>query len=349
MAGHIIYAYIIIVLLAFVSKGKKGLLLSFVVLIWLFSFRSEDIPDTVNYTMMYENPLTRLEVNEIGFLGLGMAFKNVTGADFVGFSLAIISFCIIVWTIVTKKIIGNDSYLLFCLLLFLSFHGFFYYGIVVRNALSETLLYIGVSYYVLSEKKKAIWIYILVVFLGTLIHRSAATYILLLPFLKMKIHDKIYLSFYFVCIFIWLVIGTGIAKPIVDLFQRIEMFSKLENYSHSAEASPSILSLQILSNLLLSYFAIINRRFIKPHYSNTYNCFLNINMAGLLSLSLLWSIPTSYRFYNMFFFFNFVILYIMIFHNKKSSNLSRNKVLALVVSMLFFIILIHSFDFMLLY
>ena len=72
-------------------------------------------------------------------------------------------------------------------------------------------------------------------------------------------------------------------------------------------------------------------------------------MVGLFAMCLLWSVPTSYRFYNMFFFYNFVLLYIMIFNNKRIKVITKSKKVALIVSAIFFVILIHSFDFMLIY
>lgn len=335
--------------MAFLSRNK-GIVICFIAVLWLFSFRTNEIPDTELYRIMYENPLSRLDVNEIGYLLLGQAFSNITNADFIAFYLSIITFCMIAWVLVTKKLLSGEKFLLgFCFLLFISFHGFFYFGVTIRNAFSELLIYIGLSFFILSGQRRGLWIFLVSIILATLIHRSAAVFVLVLPFIKTKLSDRSYFVLYFICIFMWLIIGIVFARSFVDIFQQIDMFNKLENYSQSSEAAPSILSLQILSNLILSYCAILCRHFITPKYKYIYNCFLNINMVGLFAMCLLWSVPTSYRFYNMFFFYNFVLLYLMIFNNIKINVIARSKILALIVSTIFFVILIHSFDFMLIY
>lgn len=348
MGFHIIYVFLLVIAMAFVSK-QKGLLIGFIGLLWLFSFRTTDIPDTQIYMYMYDDPLGRMEVNELGFLMIGQLFKNLTNAEFTEFYMTVIGLCMIIWAFVTRKLLGKDSYLGFCFLLFLSFYGFFYFGVAFRNSLSELLLFIGISYYVMSEKKVALLVFVFFVILAFFIHRSSVAFLLLIPLIKQRFKVQTYYSFYLLCIIVWLIIGTIFARSFVGLFQQIEVLSKLENYSRSSEASPSILSLQILSNLFLSIAAIYSKQYIKEKYKHIYNCFLNINMVGLFAQSLLWSVPTSYRFYNMFFFYNFVILYLMIFENVKIKNNFGRKTLSLLVSIAYFVILIHSFDIMLIY
>ena len=62
-----------------------------------------------------------------------------------------------------------------------------------------------------------------------------------------------------------------------------------------------------------------------------------------------WALPTSYRFYNMFFFFNYMLTNFMIFENQRIRQMRKQKVLAIFVSISYFAILIHSFSFLLLY
>lgn len=348
MGGHIIIIFLLIILMAFVSK-KKGLIVSCIGLLWLFSLRTDEIKDTVNYITMYEDPLSRLDFSEIGYLMIGMWFKTLTNADFIVFYLTVVAFCLVMWYFITQKFLEKEAYFGFCFLLFICFNGFLYLGVVTRNALSEILLLIGVWFYIKSDSRKSRWGFIAFIVLGALIHRSAAVFLLLMPIIKLKLSDKTRLNFYFICVFIWLVVGAVVSQYVINLFQRIDYFSKLENFSIYEEKSPSLFSLQILSNVILSFMAIYVKPFIRAQYKYIYTCFLNINMAGFFVLVLLRPIPASYRFYNMFFFFNYILLYLMIFENSKIKTVSGRKIMALVVSLAYFAILIHSFDFLLLY
>ena len=117
----------------------------------------------------------------------------------------------------------------------------------------------------------------------------------------------------------------------------------------SQEKHPNMLSLQIIMNFFISYFSIRCRRFILPIFKKTYDCFLKINMLGLITMSLIWSIPTAYRFYNMFFFYNFILIYLFVFKNIRIRNNTMKNSILLGVSFVYFAILLYSVPEMLIY
>lgn len=339
---HIIIVFFILIVLALINR-KWAVWLAFLLLVWLFSFRTNEIPDTQIYIWMYDDPISRLDYNEIGYLYLGYIFKMYTDADFIAFYLTLVSICLIVWNLSMNNLLDKKEQWGVLLLLFMSFMGFFYLGITTRNCLSEVIVLFGISLYLLLKGWKRYLLYFLCVVLAMLIHRSAAFFLLLIPLFKLKISTPTYQTLYFVCLIIWLLMGSLISRVLVGDLSNIGMFSKLENYSTSAEASPSIISFQILSNWLLSFLAIRNKNNIETGYQKVYISFLKINFVGLFTLSLIWSVPTSYRFYNMFFFFNFILIYLMIFHNKRVKATNVKYSIAIFVSVLYFAILLHSF------
>ncbi len=348
MSGHIILVFVIIAFLALLNK-KWGLLVSFALLIWMLSFRTNEIPDTEIYQWMYDDPISRLDYNEIGFLFLGIGFKMATGAEFIVFYLSLVGVCLALWYFGSKKILPDDEHFGMLFLIFLSFFGFFYLGITIRNCLSEVLILCGLGFFLRLKGWKRIFFYLLFVVLAMFIHRSAAFFLLLLPLIRVKISTSGYYRIFALCVILWLLSGSALSRGIVGEISKLSMFSKLDNYSSSAESAPSMLSLQILINWIVSYFAIRSQNSIETKYRSIYNYFLKINMMGLFTLSVIWSVPTSYRFYNMFFFFNFILIYLIIFHNNRITKKKSKSIYSLSISAAYFAILLHSFSFLLLY
>lgn len=348
MSSHIVLVFIAIIFLALLNK-RWGLFLAFSLLVWMFSFRTNEVPDTATYQWMYDDPLSRLDVNEIGFLYLGILFKTLTGAEYQTFYTCLVVLCLILWYFATRRILANDTDLSRLLLIFVSFYGFFYLGIATRNFLSEILVLNGLGFFISLKGRKRILIYLIFVALAVLIHRSAAFFLLLLPLIKIKISNKGYYRLFFVCLFLWLVSGSSVSRGIVSMLSNVSMFAKLDNYSSSAESAPSILSLQILINWIISFFLIRSRTYLDRKYYVIYNYFLKVNMIGLVTLALIWSVPTSYRFYNMFFCFNFILLYLSIFHNRKIRTVKDKSIVSILISIVYFGILLHSFPEILFY
>lgn len=348
MNGHIILVFLVFIFIALWNK-KWALFAGFFLLLWMFSFRSNEIPDTAIYRWMYDDPISRLDINEIGFLYLGILFQDITGADYEAFNVFVVCLCIILWYNASLLILPEKENRGMLFLIFLSFYGFFYLGITIRNCLSELLILCGFGCYMRMNGTKRIYLYYAFILLAMLTHRSAALFIFILPAILLKIPKHWYYRIFFICIIMWLVSGASWSRGIVGQFSKLSMFEKLDNYSSSTESAPSLLSLQILMNWIVSYFAIKFRHNIDMNYKVLYERFLKTNILGLLTMSLIWSIPTSYRFYNMFFFFNFILIYLMVYHNRLITDKSRKQALSFAISIVYFAILLHSFPEILFY
>ena len=348
MSGHILFIFIIVVFLAILNR-RWSLFLGLVLLLWFFSFRTNDIPDTEVYEWMYNDPISRMDYNELGFLLLGYLFKAVTGAGFMTYYLFLIGSCFLLLFFASRRLLQGEEHFGMLLLIFLSFYGFFYMGVTIRNCISEVLVLCGISLYLTTERKWRLFLFLLFVGMASVIHKSSLFFLLLLPLWIVKIPDNAYNRIFMTCIIVWLISGTGIAREIVGRISEISMFSNYEKFSTSSEASPNLFSLQVLISLMVSFYAIRYKNLINPDYQTTYNFFLKINILGLMVLSIIWSLPTSYRFYNMFFFYNFILIYLMIFHNDGIELIKDKMAISLSVCVAYYAILIHSFSFMLMF
>lgn len=348
MNGTVIVIFIVVLFLS-LMKSQKALFLSFICLLYMLSLRTSEIPDTDVYKWMYDDPFSRMDYNEVGYLFLGYFFKCITNAEFIVYYLFISILCLLLWHKATKKLFPNEKEMGVLFLIFLSFYGFFYFGITIRNCLSELLILCGLVFYITNKGTKRIILYLLFALFAVFIHKSALFFFVYLLLINRKITTSGYYSIFIACIFIWLLSGIGISRGIIGELSHMSMLEKLDGYATSREASPNMFSLQIILNLIISFLLIKYRRFILPVFKKKYDCFLKINMIGLLTMSLIWSIPTSYRFYNMFFFFNYIPLYLMIFKNGRIRNNRMKYSISVGLSLVYFAILLYSVPAILLY
>lgn len=348
MNGTIIFIFIIVLLLSFV-KSQKALLVSFICLLWMLSLRTSEIPDTDTYKWMYDDPFSRMDYNEVGYLFLGYIFNLITNADFIVYNIFVSVLCLFLWFLSVRRLFPAENKIGILFLIFLSFYGFFYFGITIRNCLSNLLIFYGISLYLTKKSKLRIVLYLVIVLLAVFIHKSALFFFVYLLIINRKISTSGCYCIFGLCVLVWLFSGIGISRGIIGELSHISFLDKLDGYAESREASPNMLSLQIIMNFFISYFSIRCRRFILPIFKKTYDCFLKINMLGLITMSLIWSIPTAYRFYNMFFFYNFILIYLFVFKNIRIRNNTMKNSILLGVSFVYFAILLYSVPEMLIY
>lgn len=348
MNCNIIIVFFVILFIT-LYKPKISFILGSLCLLWMLSLRTNEIPDTDVYKWMYDDPFSRMDYNEVGYLFLGYGFKSITNADFIVYNLFVSSLCLVLWYIGIKRLFPNENKIGIPFLIFLSFYGFFYFGITIRNCLSSLLIFYGVSLYLTKKSKLRIVLYLVIVLLAVFIHKSALFFFVYLFIINRKISTSGYYGIFGLCVFVWLFSGIGISRGIIGELSHISLLDKLDGYAESREASPNMLSLQIIMNFFISCYSIRCRRFILPILKKTYDSFLKINMLGLITMSLIWSIPTAYRFYNMFFFYNFILIYLFIFKNIRIKNNKMKNSIFLGVSVVYFAILLYCFPVMLIY
>lgn len=343
---NIVYSYLFLVLISLISK-RKLILLSFASLVFFFSFRTEWIPDTTNYMEMYDKPETH-QTSEYGYRLLGDMFGQVTGADFMVFYLTLVSAMLLIWFFGTRKILAKENYTILLLLLF-SFNGYFYFGVTIRSAITSILVYAAFCFFLQGNQRYKWTIYFILVILASLIHKSAFFFLPLIFFANIKLKGFHLYLIYGLCVVFWFISGFDFAKGILSSLSQFEMFDKLDKYTTDSLANNNMFSLQNLAAFLTMFICVFQTKNIERDYRNIYLFFLKINLVGLLVMSLFWHVSTAYRFYNMFFFYNFIIVYLVAFHNNKIKYSLIKYSIVMVISIMYFVTLIYSNPFFLLY
>ena len=194
MNSHIIFIFIVILFIS-LSKKKAALFLCFALVLWLFSFRTNEIPDTEVYHWMYDDPISRLGHNEFGFLLIGYIFKTITNADFIVYYLALVGICLFLWYYGSRKLLDGNEHWGMLFLIFISFFGFLYMGVLIRNCISELLVFSGLVFLINERGKKSHILYIMFVLIATSIHKSSIIFLLLIPLLRIKISTLPFIAF----------------------------------------------------------------------------------------------------------------------------------------------------------
>lgn len=123
---------------------------------FVFSLRSDSVPDTVAYKEMYLGYYGS-DTIESGYLWLCSVFRE-WGFSFREFLFIWIFACLIIWRYCTVRITKSND-LFVALMLFMSYMGIYNYGIILRAATALTIIFIALTYYLNSNSKYRILVY----------------------------------------------------------------------------------------------------------------------------------------------------------------------------------------------
>lgn len=346
---NILIAYLSL-LVSSVIRQKRLIHFCFIGLAYFFSLRTNLIPDTDDYENIYNNTLDHEGVFEYGFLLLCDFFHDLLDVDFMVFYVIITFITMELWYYASKKLFCYEDDNLFVLfLLFMSFYGFFYLGVTTRNAISLVLVYNAYCIYLYYSDYVGKAICLALLLLATTFHNSAWLFILLLPFLETRLSTDNLYTIFFICMALWLFSGFSFARGLIMFIQDYSGLSKLEEYTDVFDVNTNTLSIQNIVAFTTSFVFIGQRDYIWEEYEREYDLFLKINLVGLAILSFLWTVPTAYRFYGLFFFFNFVLIYMVCFKNIRMFSMLKQYSMCAVFSLVYFATLIYCNIFMLLY
>ena len=347
---NIFLAFILVVAFAAI-RYRKIIHICFLGIAYFFSLRNELIPDTEAYMRMYEDPfhLGFQETFEYVFLIICYLFKSITGAEFSLFYYVLTFFCLELWGAITNKLFQNDENINRIFLLFISFYGFFYLGVTIRNAVSLLVVYYALVKFIQEKGRRKTMSYCIWVVIASLFHISALIYLFLIPIYKLRFSSKQLIYLWGISIFLLSFSSVVFAQGLVSQLSQLALLSKLEGYTDEAEMYTHAFSLQTITSLLVSIIAFTQKKHIAKAYWQIYNIFTNINVVGIIVLSLLWMIPVSYRFYGMFFFFNFVLLYISFYYNVSIKKKTVRLLCTFGISVVYFASLIYCNSFLLNY
>lgn len=315
--------FIYLLLFAFITSRFKHSVqfASFFILITCFicANRSISIADTPEYKEMFEG------VNSIpyekGFLFLCDFFHGI-GFSFRTFLFFISLIGLSIWLFITKIII-DKRLVLMAFIVYCSYMGIYYHGIVLRAGLAVLINYIGI-YYGLVKRKNYIIFYACVLF-SMLFHISAILFAFV-PIIVQKEYQSKTLYITLTVSFLFMFVSDNesyITNFLLYTIGNVELagLDRLGGYIEKAEESALSLTKikYYLSGLMLIYLS----NYIKRGYSKykTFNIFKNVYIFGLLLLFLFSFAPGAARIAQLFLFFEFmpfIILYESIDIRKKS-------------------------------
>ena len=295
---------------------------------------------------MYYNPKSH-QKSEYGYRLLGDIFRQLTGADFMAFYIFVVAIGLLIWLLCTRKLFHQERYGIL-LLLFMPFYGYFYFGVTIRNALAEIIVYGAFVTFLLAKRYR--WIlYVSLVILASFIHRSSLAFLIVIFFANANLKSFHLLVIYGLCVCFWLMSGFDFAQGVLLQISQLDVLSKVSHFANRSLMNTNMFSLQNIVAFIMMLLCIMQKDCITSRYQRIYSFFLNVSLVGLFVMSLFWHVPTAYRFYNMFFFFNFPILYLVTFHNKLVNINLLKYSFAVLFSIIYFSTLIYCNPFFLLY
>lgn len=270
----------------------------------LFSSRNSSIPDTDSYLKIYQNTSSYYNNIEIGFLTYNNFMRNI---GFSFYQYLIISEVILfgIWIYVTKNIFNKNT---LPLIIFMSYMGLYFYGIVFRAAIATTLAYYAIYILIYKNYKHKLIIYYLIIFTTILIHQSMVL-LLFIPLFAFKNIKSNYL--YFILIISLIIPITGINKYILLLYSKVidildlnRFNNYIENTSIDNETSYALINIKYV---IIGVICVYSRKYIVIK-QNIYNFFMNIYILGIFILSTTYFITAGSRMAMTLLFFEFILV-----------------------------------------
>lgn len=345
---HIIYIFIVLVLFSFFDK-KIFSHLAFLLLAIMFSGRNDLILDTETYLLHYTEPYTSWvsDTTEMGFVMTNIFFGHILSVDF-SIYLFVLSFVMMeIWYYTSRKLFPYESMgLLF--LLFMSYNGFFYYGVTLRNALSLMICYVALMVFIISKSRLRIIYYTLLIFLSMLYHRTSF-FFLILPILDyLKISRRGLRIWLFADVLFLIFGGVSFLFGFSQLFMNVGGLDKYEQDFDMYNES-SMFSLWFIMNIIVSLFLVYGRRYVVEDCLHRYDFFLKMVLLGLSINCIGWQMSIIQRLAGSLYFFNFIPLYIIIFKSSLFKEERKKKFVTICISLFCFIVLLYCQSFLLFY
>ena len=335
---------IIILLLSFIlakSKNWQIQQVSILLMVFLFGLRSYGIPDVENYIEMYRDTLDYDDGIEYGFLLLCHFFKTI-GFEFHGFLLLITFLMFESWWYLTRKI-TDSNIIFFPFIIFCSYWGVYYYGIVLRSAIAITLMFWGIFFLYSYKKKLGITLFSLFLFLSITIQIGSLLF--LLVFLFRREIKAFYL--YITVALSSLLLITGAFSSIGQYVVAISSFMGSQRFGHYVENMDGSdgASIRAWSYIVFAIMFICLRKYLNENerLREWYNLFLNMFILALVINSALWEIPVASRLPSQFLFFDYFLFYFVVCKSKSVHIRKASGPILLIVTMIKLFSLIHYF------
>lgn len=304
---------VVVLILAYllcISNNKVLHHIAILVLCLLFASRNTAIPDTLNYIDIYETNVASNDSIEIGYLYLCKIFQSL-GFSFNQYLFCIIWICLELIYKYTCVLLKN-RYIGIALIMLISYFGLYYYGIVLRSSIAITLCYCGIANAVIRQTRTSKIILFVLIIVSSTIHISSLLF--LVTFIAFhRIPKPLLLTV--ICVTVFLLTTTAVI-PVSQYIESITIAinaNRLTRYASMLETSDGA-SLLSWTYILISLVAVKYRDVIKNDNDKMiYNCFLNLYICGSLINSLFWQIPGGSRLSMQLLFFEFIIIYFIVF------------------------------------
>lgn len=299
--------------------SKKNVNILTVIISFLFvvvvSNRSDVIPDTLNYKDIYYYGISFIGYVEKFYIDICNIFNDF-GVSFEAYLFFTNIFCAILWLLFASKISKN---ILFSLLMFMSYMGIYYWGIITRSNIAISLILLPLIDLITNRKALNYILYFIFVFIASNIHITVSIFYLI-PFLCFKEYKTKYLVLFTTVFYILSILQLSLysTERVLSLMSEYG-FSRLLYYitrdGYESERMFSFLHLKYY--LLCLYFAYEKNK-IK---STSYTVFFNIYVLGNILYSMFSSVVAGSRLAILLLFFEFVLLSLI---NNQISNQSNN-------------------------
>ena len=339
-----IFLFYILAVITCIIRNKWVIHAVIIGFAYLFSTRNDNVPDTENYINIFEDA-TWYILNGTG--DIGFSLLNLVSHDFLHLTypvfLFILTFLLMeFWLYSTKKLFPNGRYgVLF--LLFISYFGFFYLGITIRNAIALILCNHAVVCYLCRDKKKILFFSIWVI-LATLFHKTSIIFFVLIPFLRMRIKPIILIFILLFSTTFAIFNNIPVVKTILETISSYtDGYDKYSEYTNDKVVT-KFLTVTFLMELVISiaviwgYYSVrLSKR--SMYLYMTYSKFV---LFGLVIHLALWTMPVVTRLSREFIFFSSVIFYLQLFHNQAKMGINTRYICTVLISLAYFVVLIYA-------
>lgn len=338
--SNLVIVTIIVFLLA-LNNGRIKHHAVFLMLSLLFGSRPMGVPDTVNYYNIFQYSMEDSMFGyEYGYRVLNYWCHDVLGLSFHLYLFLLSLVMLEIWYFCTRKMVPNAHFGLM-LLLYISFYGYYFDGVVTRNALAIMICYIGILILFTSRKKIKFIVYVLLVLLAVTQH-TAAILFLIAPFLFRKFGNKFIYGWLIVNFLLIFVSSSGLVEGILGRFIIYDEFSRFSHYGDGSYENQQGLSILFILNFAMSVICAVFRNKVYDKRKTVYNVFLNLFLFGVTLDCATWTLSTASRLGAQFICFNFVPLYLL-FCESSLINKFTGRIAVYLLSFMEFYALIHYF------
>lgn len=315
-----VFIFLIFVVL-FLHKARISNKLSIFLIVMLasivFANRSLSVPDTIQYVEIFEGENGHYEV---GYTYICDLLRNF-GFSFSSFILLISFVGLVIWFHITAKVVDKKS-LLLSFVVYMSYMGIYYHGIVLRACLAILINYVGIYYGIVKNKNYTLFY---ICNCASLLFHISAILFAPLPLLIRRRYSSKFLYAVLIGAFLFMLLNnstTFITNILTTIMDRFYMIGGARLGSYIQNTDIASIGLTDIKYLFTGLFLIFMSQFIRPSYARkeTFTIYFNIYIVGLVMLFLLSFAPGSARIAQLFLFFEFLpftLLYEGIYRSKK--------------------------------